>query len=217
MVVKKFYKKTGIYTDWAQLKKLPQIDTLIDIGVGPTGTIDLYRHFKKAKLILIDPLEEAKKFSEKLKKKRKLTFFQYAVGKDNDIKLQMKIQKKIGLSSLLKISKFNIQQKVIRKDIVTIKKLDTIIKDTKKLKRIGIKIDTEGYEFDVILGASKVLKNTKFVIAEVRHNHESLKNVYKLYEFIDLMNRNNFILTMILSAKPFIADLCFQPQKDLIK
>ena len=92
-----------------------------------------------------------------------------------------------------------------------IKKLDTIIKDKKSLGKIGIKIDTEGYELDVILGASETLKYAKFVIAEVRHNHESLKGVYKLQEFMSLMSKNNFSLSMILTAKPFIADLCFQP------
>ena len=34
--------------------------------------------------------------------------------------------------------------------------------------------------------------------------------VYKLQDFILEMHKNDFILTMILTAKPFIADLCFQ-------
>ena len=59
------------------------------------------------------------------------------------------------------------------------------------------------------------LTRTKFVIAEVRHNHESFKGVYKLHEFISEMHDNGFVLSMILSAKPFIADLCFQPKDDL--
>ena len=78
-----------------------------------------------------------------------------------------------------------------------------------------IKIDTEGYELNVILGSKKTLLSTKFVIAEVRHNHESFKGVYKLHEFISEMHSNGFVLTMILTAKPFIADLCFQPLDEL--
>jgi len=79
--------------------------------------------------------------------------------------------------------------------------------------RIGVKIDTEGFELNVIKGASKTLKNVDFVLAEVRHNHKSFKNMYSLSEFIEEMHKNNFILTMILTAKPFIADLCFEPRK----
>ena len=81
----------------------------------------------------------------------------------------------------------------IEKRKLKIKKLDTVINDKQSLGKIGIKIDTEGYELDVILGASETLKFTKFVIAEVRHNHESLKGVYKLQEFMSLMNKNNII------------------------
>ena len=65
-MVKKFYKKTGMYIDWQQLESLPEIDTLIDIGVGPKGTEDLYRVFKNANLVLIDPIDEAKEYANKL-------------------------------------------------------------------------------------------------------------------------------------------------------
>jgi len=41
-----------------------------------------------------------------------------------------------------------------------------------------LKIDTEGYELNVIRGAKNILAHSKFVIAEVRHNHESFKEVY---------------------------------------
>ena len=67
----------------------------------------------------------------------------------------------------------------------------------------------------MILGATKRLKSTKFVLAEVRHNHVSFEGVYKMHEFISAMHNNGFVLTMILTAKPFIADLCFQPKVDL--
>ena len=40
-----FRDETGMYIDWDKLNKLPQIDTLIDIGVGPMGTPDLYYPF----------------------------------------------------------------------------------------------------------------------------------------------------------------------------
>ena len=58
-MVKKFYEKTGMFIDWEQLDRLPDIDTLIDVGVGPIGTPDLYQRFQNQKLILRDPLDEA--------------------------------------------------------------------------------------------------------------------------------------------------------------
>ena len=78
-----------------------------------------------------------------------------------------------------------------------------------------IKIDTEGYELEVIKGAENTLDTTKFVIAETRHNHVSFEGCYKLHQFMEIMQSNDFRLTMILSAKPLIADLVFQPISDL--
>jgi len=114
----------------------------------------------------------------------------------------------------LKVSKINYKSNITNKKKIKLQKLDSLLKDKKNLSPIGIKVDVEGFELDVIRGASETLKKSKFLIAEVRHNHESFKESYNLHEFINLMDKNSFILTMILTAKPFIADLCFQPFRD---
>ena len=70
-MIKKFYEETGMYIDWQQLDRLPEIDTLINIGVGVHWTKDLYNRFKNAKLILIEPTDEVKEHAHKLSKKEK--------------------------------------------------------------------------------------------------------------------------------------------------
>ena len=214
-MIEKFYTKTGMYIDWQQIESLPKIDTLIDIGVGPNGTEDLYRVFKNANLILIDPIDEAKEYANKLSKDRKVVFIQSALGKEDNIEKNMKLQRERGFTSFLEISPINMESDYTEIKKLKISKLDTLLKDKNKLGSIGIKIDTEGYELDVVLGATETLKFTKFVIAEVRHNHESLIGVYKLHEFMNVMNKNNFTLSKILTSKPLIADLCFQSNDDL--
>ena len=67
------------------------------------------------------------------------------------------------------------------------------------------------HELKVVKGALETMKNVSFIVAEVRHNHESFEGQYKLHEFIEFMYNNNFVLTRIITAKPLIADLCFQP------
>jgi FkbM family methyltransferase len=207
-----FYKETGIYNDWAQIKKLPSIDTLVDIGVGINGTPELYNHFDSAHLVLIDPTTEAKNYAETNLTARSHSFYNCGVGEKSG-ELILNVEEDSSYSSFLEVADINFRADPIDRRTVKVDTLDNIMSNEKNSGRIGVKIDTEGFELNVIKGASKTLKNVDFVLAEVRHNHESFKDMYSLDEFIEEMFKNNFILTMIVTAKPFIADLCFQPRR----
>ena len=125
------------------------------------------------------------------------------------------MQSELGSSSILKVSEINYIDNTNDKRKITINRLDSILNEVNEMGRIGIKIDVEGFQLDVIYGSSQTLKNASFVLAEVRHNHESFDGVYGLSDFIYEMQKNKYILTMILTTKPFIADLCFQPIDNL--
>jgi hypothetical protein len=58
---------------------------------------------------------------------------------------------------------------------------------------------------------SQTLTKVKFLLIEARHNHTSFEDQYKLKDLTTLMHNNNFVLSMILTAKPFISDLVFVP------
>ena len=208
-----FYKETGMYIDWAQLDKLPDIDSLIDIGVGPEGTPDLYKKFIGKKLVLIDPLDEAENFFRDEMQGIDAIFFKTALGESKG-SIKINVAELVGESSILDVTDINFKGKPVEKRVIPVNTLDDLL-DGLDLGNIGLKIDTEGYELNVIRGAKNILAHSKFVIAEVRHNHESFKEVYKLHDFVKEMHANGFILTMILTAKPFIADLCFQPVSEL--
>ena len=211
---KYFYEETGMYIDWPQIERLPEIDTLIDVGVGQLGTPELYKRFPKAKLILIDPIEEAKNYAKEELSHRDYKFFKYGLGEEEETKI-LNVEEEIGRSTLLNVTSLNYESEPVKKIKIEVKTLDSIFKKVFNYGKIGLKIDTEGYELKIIKGAKNILKETNFVIAEVRHNHESFSNQYKLHEFIDEMHKNDFILTMILTAKPLIADLCFEKKSNL--
>ncbi len=213
---KYFYEETGMYIDWDQLKKLPPIDTFVDVGVGPNGSPELYKLFKDSKLILIDPLSESEDYIKKELSQRDLSYYKVAVG-DSKSKLKINVEQELGRSTLLNVTDINFEGDNIDQREIDVMELDHLIEQENNLGKIGIKIDTEGYELKVIKGATKTLKSTSFVLAETRHNHETFEGMYKLHEFVDIMHQNNFLLSMIVTAKPFIADLVFQPKSDLIK
>ena len=211
---KYFYEETGMYIDWQQLDKLPQIDTLIDVGVGPKGTPDLYEKFKKKKLLLIDPLDEAESFFKEEMTSFDAKFYKIALGSKTE-SATINVENQIGRSTILDVADINYEGDPVDQRLVSVARLDDVLSDQPSLGRVGLKIDTEGYELNVIRGAEETLKATRFVIAEVRHNHESFKGVYKLHEFVKEMHDQGFVLSMIITAKPFIADLCFEPVSDL--
>jgi len=206
---KYFYEETGMYIDWKQLERLPEIDSLIDVGVGPEGTPDLYKKFAGKKLILIDPLYEAEDFHNLYMKNTNSLFFLTALG-DTTGNVIINVEKEMGRSTIFNVTDINYEGEPVEKRVVQITTMDDVVKDL-QLNRIGLKIDAEGSELNIIRGARNTLKKTKFVLVEVRHNHESFEGGYKLREFIKEMHDNDFMMTMILTAKPFIADLCFEP------
>ena len=214
MVDRYFYEDTGMYIDWNQLKNLPDIDSLIDIGVGDNGTEALYNNFPDKKLILIDPLDEAENYALKNLSHRDYKFYKTALG-GNKGKMILNIEKEIGRSTFLNVTSLNYEGDPTERREVEIDLLDNVLANQNNLGRIGIKIDTEGYEIDVINGATNILKSTKFIIAEVRHNHKSFEYGYKLSQFMEVMRKNEFQLSMIFTAKPLIADLCFEPLSEL--
>ena len=75
---------------------------------------------------------------------------------------------------------------------ITVLTLDQFCK-MQKIKKIDlIKLDVEGYEYMVLLGAKKIIKNIKYIIIEIQKN-----GMYKNYSSkkIELfLKKNNFSL-----------------------
>ena len=61
----------------------------------------------------------------------------------------------------------------------------------KILKLDFLKIDTEGYEFEILLGAKKNIKNINIILFE-HHYHDMIKKNYKFSDVHNLLNKNNF-------------------------
>ena len=148
-----FYKETGMYIDWEQLKNLPDIDTFIDVGVGADGTPDLYQKFQEKKLVLIDPLDEAEKFYKENMQEVDAIFYKTALGESTG-SLKINIEENIGRSTILDVSDINFEGNPVEQREISVNTLDDVLKND-QLGKIGIKIDTEGYELNVILGEKK--------------------------------------------------------------
>lgn len=64
--------------------------------------------------------------------------------------------------------------------------------EQKKIPKIDfLKIDTEGYEFNVLVGIGKYLKNVNLIMFE-HHYHDMLVKNYSFSDIHDLLKKNNF-------------------------
>ena len=63
----------------------------------------------------------------------------------------------------------------------------------KKNKKIDlIKIDVEGYEQNVLVGATKTMRNIKYIIIEIQKN--SMYKDYSKKKIESILKKNNFYL-----------------------
>ena len=95
-------------------------------------------------------------------------------------------RKKKLITTLFGIKKF-IENKVPTKII----RLKEFLKKEKINKIDFIKIDTEGFEFNILLGLEEDIKKVKFILFEHHYDNMIIKN-YSFGDIHDLLKRNQF-------------------------
>ena len=172
------------------------VPSVIDIGVAE-GTPELYSTFNKANLLLIDPLLESKVKAKKMLGNRPFIFEGVAVGSSPST-MKINVNSKLRESSLLNRAS---PSKIVEERTIEVNTLDNIInKHNKKIPGpYLLKIDTEGFEFEVLKGANETLKQCKYVIAETSVV-KRFEGSYIFEDIIMYMYSNNFRVESILSS-----------------
>ena len=174
--------------------------TLIDIGVAH-GTPELYNLFSDRKLLLIDPIPgTAKLLAAKFGGKLDYQFIEAAVGAAKGVATINVMGSKGGKTGILARTQLT-NEEVIRQHTVQVTTLDDLLADVPVPQPFGLKIDTEGYELEVLKGARKTLENTEFVIAEVSVKKRFV-NSYRFSEVVSFLGSQNFELIDILNFRP---------------
>lgn len=170
---------------------LPQIETLIDIGVGITGTPYLWKHFSNVQFVFVDPVEECRKSVESYLSYDGNYFLPIALGMQEDI-AYVNVAEDINKSSLLNRGASEGYNKVSEKREVEVKSLDSALEALKIKPPYGLKIDTEGYELEVLRGSIATLEITSFIVAEVRYR-KNFTNTYTFYELMSFLYDRSFV------------------------
>ena len=157
------------------------INYVIDIGANVGQfSVEILDNGFKGEIISFEPLTSA--YSELVKNSKKYnnwTIYPKSAIGNTDGEIEINISNNSVSSSILNISKKHIdasnESRYIGIEKVRIHKLDSLFsKEQLKDKNIFIKIDTQGFEWQVLEGASNILEDTKGLLCELSFD--------KLYE-----------------------------------
>jgi FkbM family methyltransferase len=148
-----------------RLRKDFRIATLIDIGVGVgRGTPELYAAFPEARLLLVDASPVSWPVMDKILQFREGHAAKMAAGSAQGLLDFYSYPDAPGVSSFLKRAEHaQFRCETVKIQIET---LDMIVARSGLPGPYGIKIDVEGFELEVLRGASDTLKSTQFVLFE---------------------------------------------------
>mgnify|MGYP006158453571 CR=1 FL=1 len=175
---------------------------IFDIGAHKGKITRLFFElYKSAKIYCFEPNNTLHEEIKLNNFKKNLEIYDCALGEKKKESL-ISIRDLDLTSSLSKINKNSFYLKVkelilggninYNKQKVKVTTLDNFC-DVKKIRKIDIiKIDVEGYEYMVLLGAKKIINNTHYVIIEVQKN--SMYKSYSKKKIENFLKKNNFKL-----------------------
>ena len=204
-----FFHKKKMLT-FLKKNRFDNFKIMFDVGAHKGETIELFlKHFKIEKLYSFEasPLsyDILKNTLPNITSKQKVTdiFIEnLAIGSEIK-KIQIKHLKESSSSTIKDInsnSKYFKKKKFLfgfnaenfyQNIIVDQTTIDKYVK-TKKIEKIDfLKIDTEGYEYEILKGASENLKNIKIILFE-HHYDDMIKKGYKFSDINNVLLKNNF-------------------------
>jgi FkbM family methyltransferase len=172
--------------------------TLVDVGVE-RGTPELYRLFKGREIVLIDPISDEKELAHRLEGMCEYKFFKTAVGAAPG-KAFFNVMAGRGQSGFMARTELA-RGEIVERQEVEVTTLDSLLGAHSFARPFGLKIDTEGYELEVLKGAEKVLAETEFVIAEVSVKKRFVDS-YRFSDIVSFLGRHGFELIDILNFRP---------------
>lgn len=181
-IIKKSFMLTGFqiksYPDTNQLRRMMlikhfAINTIFDVGANAGQYAEQVRLLGyKNRIISFEPLSDAFNIlSRKAKSDNLWTAYNYALG-DKSAKSVINIAGNSGSSSILEMLPAHLnsapESQYIGTQEIEIRTFDSIFNEfSNPNENIMLKIDTQGFEKNVILGAKNNLKNIKIIQLEM--------------------------------------------------
>jgi FkbM family methyltransferase len=172
-----------------------QAQTIFDVGVW-RGTPPLYKLFAGRRLVLIDPISELQQNVRQQSPGLAFDFIPVALGSAEGT-AELKIANNPAKSGIPERTRLTAEEITERRK-VPVTTLDRIIAGATYPEPFGVKLDTEGYELEILRGAERTLEKTEFVITEVSVKKRFVGG-YRFSEMIEFLAGRGFELLDILN------------------
>ena len=175
--------------------------TIVDVGVAyGTPYLELrsfYEAFPESYFVLVEPLKEFEPYLQDILKKYKGEYFLIALGARNEARIINIESPYRETSSILKRAPLESNAIELSPREIQVTTLDALMEKHNWHQPFGLKMDVEGFEFQIIEGASRFVEKTEFVITEVPVANR-FEGGYSFADFILLMNERGFSVCDIL-------------------
>ncbi len=176
----------------------------LDIGAN-VGTYSIELSKISKKVIAFEPIKKIFKLTKEYLPKN-VSLNNYALGNCiKNKKIFTPIQKNTDIEYAL--SSIKNKSKYFTSEVIAVKKFDFIFKKKKFLNKIDfIKIDTEGYEYEIILGMKKFLKkNNPILLIEIEKKHNK-----EFEKFFLLMKNLGYKVCIFDNKKKILKNIDFK-------
>ena len=198
------------------------LTTLIDVGTHKGEFLKTALKIKSLNQIYcFEPQEEIFKLLKKnFSKCKKITFFNLALDKKKN-KRNLYINKLTSTSTLstfnrksnwLKLKNLlsNSKKNYLKKYKINTSSLDQIF-NNKRLNKCLLKVDVEGFEYDVLLGCKRKMKEIQYILIENQFGKHYKKKNYEVIK--KLLFKNNYkIQKKFLSPTLHYQDIIFKKE-----
>lgn len=165
-----------------RLKKSP--DFIVDVGVR-AGTPPLYNAFPESHFLLVDPQQGGEQ--ELQSRPKHYDFFQLALGA---LPGKMTLNAQGAHSSLLNRTPRTKKEGGVSRS-VEIVRFEDLIEPLGSNATFGVKLDTEGFELEIIKGFGSAVSRIEFLICEVSIRNRFV-NGYIFSDLMSVLNKKGF-------------------------